>query len=156
MAEALMANDHFYVNASYYNNTDSDQPATITVEDNDDILRRDTGDEWLVHVTRFSCDTMTSLSYISANPDAFWEITALTAGGVPHERWEFVLNRDYATPRDLIDAMNLRNRYVLNGTIEAYRFQLDAGGGASTWLCTCTATWWTTGAGISRTGPQPQ
>ena len=47
MAEALLAKDHFYVNASYYNDTESDQPATIMVQDNDDIIRRDTGDDWL-------------------------------------------------------------------------------------------------------------
>ena len=34
MAEALLANDHFYVNASYFNETDSVQPATIMVQDN--------------------------------------------------------------------------------------------------------------------------
>ena len=128
MAEALIASDHFYVNASFYNDTESDQPATIMVEDNDDILRRDTGDEWLVHVTRFSCDSMTTLNYINADTSASWEIIAHNPDGAPSKKWNFVLNRNYATPRDLISAMNIRNRFVATGTIEAYRFQLDPGG----------------------------
>ena len=131
MAEALLANDHFYVNASYYNDTDSDQPATIMVEDNEDILRRDAGDEWLVHVTRFSCDSMTSLSYIKADPSAYWEIVCHDGTGFPRAVSEFVLLRDYATPRDLISAMNLKTRFVSFArkiAIESYRFELDAGG----------------------------
>ena len=86
MAEALISSDHFYVNASYYNDTESEQAATIVVEDNDDILRRDTGDEWLVHVTRFSCDSMSSLNYIEADPTATWQI-AIQDGGEALERF---------------------------------------------------------------------
>ncbi len=43
MAEALIAKDHFYVNASYYNDTNEDQDALISVKDNADILERREG-----------------------------------------------------------------------------------------------------------------
>ena len=131
MAEALIASDHFYVNASYYNNTDTDQPARITVEDNDDIIRRDTGDEWLVHVTRFSCDSMTTLSYVKADPTATWQIVCHDGTGFPKAAFDFVLDHDYATPRDLIADMNIRTRFVeisRKSYVESYRFELDAGG----------------------------
>ena len=134
MAEALIAKDHFYVNASYYNDTETDQAAVITVEDKDDILRRDRGDEWLVHVTRFSCGSMNSLSYIEADVAATWQIIAKDGAGFSHQIWDFTLDRDFATPRDMISAMNMQSRWgVLGSTItsdkfEIYRFELDAGG----------------------------
>ena len=134
MAEALIAKDHFYVNASYYNDTETDQAAVITVADKDDILRRDQGDEWLVHVTRFSCDSMNSLSYIDADVNATWQIIAKDGAGFSHQIWDFTLDRDFATPRDMISAMNMQSRWgVLGATItsdkfEIYRFELDAGG----------------------------
>ena len=59
MAESLLAKDQFYINGSYYNDTEEDQDAVISVKDSADILNR--GDDWLVHVTRFSCDSMRSL-----------------------------------------------------------------------------------------------
>ena len=58
MADALLSADHFYVNASYYNDTDTVQKASITVKDTTNILDR--SDDWLVHVTRFSVDSMRS------------------------------------------------------------------------------------------------
>ncbi len=135
MAEALLAKDHFYVNASYYNNTDTEQNAIITVQDNDDILRRDTGEEWLVHVTRFSCDSMLSLVYIKANAAATWEIIATDGAGLGHHAFNFTLDRDYATPRDLIADMNMRTRFMESGQttagttyLECYRFEIDTGG----------------------------
>ena len=62
MADALLSAEHFYVNASYYNDTAIDQKARIVVQDTTNILDR--SDDWLVHVTRFSVDSMKSLSYI--------------------------------------------------------------------------------------------
>ena len=130
MAEALLAKDHFYVNASYYNDTETDQPATIMVQDNDDIIRRDTGDEWLVHVTRFSCDSMASLSYIAADPTATWQIAIQDGAGQATKVFNFTLDRDYATPRDLISEMNMFTRFMVinNETVECYRFEIDTGG----------------------------
>ncbi len=131
MAEALIAKDHFYVNASYYNDTDTDQPATIMVEDNEDILRRDEGDQWLVHVTRFSCDSMTTLSYIKADLTATWEIVCHDGTGFPKAAFLYTLERDFATPRDFIASMNLRTRFVAIARkiyVESFRFELDAGG----------------------------
>ena len=39
MAEALLSKEHFYVNASFYNDTSEFQDATIRVEDTQDILK---------------------------------------------------------------------------------------------------------------------
>ena len=130
MAEALISSDHFYVNASYYNDTESDQAATIVVEDNDDILRRDTGDEWLVHVTRFSCDSMSSLNYIEADPTATWQIAIQDGSGDARKVFNFTLDRAYATPRDMLSDMNMFTRFLAinNESIECYRFEIDTGG----------------------------
>ena len=134
MAEALLAKDHFYVNASYYNDTNEDQDALISVKDNADILERSEG--WLVHVTRFSCDSMRSLAYIVADESATWNILVKNQNGSVTHAWDFVLDRDYATPHDLIGEMNMKSRYMnaatsgvfVNKHWEAYRFEIDAGG----------------------------
>ena len=134
MAEALLAKDHFYVNASYYNDTNEDQDALISVKDNADILERSEG--WLVHVTRFSCDSMRSLAYIVADESATWKILVKNQNGSVTHAWDFVLDRDYATPHDLIGEMNMKSRYMnaatsgvfVNKHWEAYRFEIDAGG----------------------------
>ena len=54
MSEALISKEHFYLNASQYNRTASDVTANIHVQDTQDILEQNA--DWLVHVTRFSCD----------------------------------------------------------------------------------------------------
>ena len=131
MADALLSADHFYVNASYYNDTDTVQKARITVKDTTNILDR--SDDWLVHVTRFSVDSMKSLSYIETDLSAYWEIRLHNEGGVSTNTYNFVLDRDYATPQDLIEAMNMGGATIdvagLVSTIySAYRFELDAGG----------------------------
>ena len=128
MADALLSADHFYVNASYYNDTAVDQKARIVVQDTTNILDR--SDDWLVHVTRFSVDSMKSLSYIEANLSAYWEIRLHNENGVSTNTYNFVLDRNYATPQDLIEAMNMGGATVsLSDTIySAYRFELDAGG----------------------------
>ena len=66
-------------------------------------------DDWLVHVTRFSCDSMVSLPYIEADPTARWEIKVFGGDHVGFETFNFVLDKDFATPRDLIDAMNINS-----------------------------------------------
>ena len=79
MADALLSDNHFYVNASYYNDTATDQKARIVVKDTQNILDR--SDEWLVHITRFSVDSMKSLSYIESDLNAYWEIRLHDAEG---------------------------------------------------------------------------
>ena len=64
MAEALLSREHFYINGSQFNDSDQAQNAVITVKDSNDILRD--SEDWLVHITRFSCDSMISLPYIEA------------------------------------------------------------------------------------------
>ena len=97
MAEALISKDHFYINCSQYNNSDTNQNAAISIEDSSDILDR--SEDWLVHVTRFSCDSMISLPYIEADPTARWEIKVFGVDHVGNETFNFVLDKDYATPR---------------------------------------------------------
>lgn len=128
MAESLLAKDQFYINGSYYNDTEVDQDAVISVKDSSDILNR--GDDWLVHVTRFSCDSMRSLAYIVADTSATWSIIAKDTTGSSTHVWDFALDRDYATPHDLISEMNMKGRYMTTGTKtwEVYRFEIDAGG----------------------------
>ena len=128
MADALLSADHFYVNASYYNDTDTVQKASITVKDTTNILDR--SDDWLVHVTRFSVDSMRSLSYIETDLSAYWEIRLHNEQQVSTNTYNFVLDRDYATPQDLIEAMNMggATRRVTSTIYSAYRFELDAGG----------------------------
>ena len=72
MAEALLSREHFYINGSQFNDSDQAQNAVITVKDSNDILKD--SEDWLVHITRFSCDSMISLPYIEADPAARWEI----------------------------------------------------------------------------------
>ncbi len=128
MAESLLAKEQFYINGSYYNDTEEDQDAVISVKDNADILNR--GDDWLVHVTRFSCDSMRSLAYIVNDTSATWAIIAKDTAGSSTHVWDFVLDRDYATPHDLISEMNMKGRYMTTSgkTWEVYRFEIDAGG----------------------------
>ncbi len=98
------------------------------MKDTTNILDR--SDDWLVHVTRFSVDSMKSLSYIETDLSAFWEIRLHNEAGVSTNTYNFVLDRDYATPQDLIEAMNMGGATVsISDTIyTAYRFELDAGG----------------------------
>ena len=128
MAESLLAKDQFYINGSFYNDTDEDQDAVITVKDSADILNR--GEGWLVHVTRFSCDSMRSLAYIVADTSATWSIIAKDTAGTSSHVWDFTLDRDYATPHDLISEMNMKGRYMTTNRDkwEVYRFEIDAGG----------------------------
>ena len=142
MAEALISKDHFYMNASYYNDTSTDQSAVIHVEDTQDILQRNDG--WLVHVTRFSCDSMNSVMFVEKDLTATWEIRVVDDRDRCIHEFDFQLNRDYATPADLIDAMNLQGRsmklnrtpvaqhvgmFTMGGNLrEMYRFELDAAG----------------------------
>ena len=131
MAEALISKDHFYINCSQFNETDTKQNAAISVQDSSDILDR--SEDWLVHVTRFSCDSMVSLPYIEADASAVWEIKVFGTDHVGLETFNFKLEKDYATPRDLIDAMNYKSRFrpalsLLHEAYETYRFSIDAGG----------------------------
>ena len=132
MADALISAEHFYVNASYYNDTDTEQDAIIHVTDNDDIINRD--DSWLVHITRFSCDSMGTLAYIERDDTATWQILCYNEHQECVERFDFVLAKNYATPADLIDDMNLKSRFKKAPDVqyeeyhELYRFELDAGG----------------------------
>ena len=65
------AKEHFYLNGSVYNNSETDK-AVIQIEDTNDILQ--SNDDWLVHVTRFSCDAMKSLTYVEKDESATWTI----------------------------------------------------------------------------------
>ena len=131
MAEALLSREHFYINGSQFNDSDQAQNAVITVKDSNDILRD--SEDWLVHITRFSCDSMISLPYIEADSSAVWEIKVFGTDHVGLETFNFKLEKDYATPRDLIDAMNYKSRFrtalsLLHEAYETYRFSIDAGG----------------------------
>ena len=98
MAEALLSEDHFYINGSQFNNTKVAQSAVIVVEDSDDILNRT--EDWLVHVTRFACDSMVSMPYIEADATARWEIKVFGTDHSGLETFNFTLENDYATPQD--------------------------------------------------------
>ena len=126
MAEALLSKEHFYVNAQYYNDTSEDQDATIHVEDTQDILKG--ADNWLVHVTRFSVDSMKSLPYTEIDPSAVWEIRLHDEHAVVLNTFNFILDRPYMTAQDLVSAMNLESRFVqtpnssVPSTLERFRF----------------------------------
>ena len=138
MADALLAQDHFYINASQYNNTNSVTDAVIEVSDSTDILDR--SDEWMVHITRFSCDSMASLPYIEADATARWEIKVFDDHFLALETFNFIMDRDFATPLDLVSSMNVKGRFRAppgrtrvggvdsTATYETYRFSIDAGG----------------------------
>ena len=131
MAEALLSREHFYINGSQFNDSDQAQNAVITVKDSNDILKN--SEDWLVHITRFSCDSMISLPYIEADPTAIWEIKVFDERDIALETFNFVLEKDFATPRDLISSMNVKGRFrpplsILQDAYECYRFIIDAGG----------------------------
>ena len=139
MADQLLSKDHFYLNCSRWNDSDVDQPATIHVSDTSDILTRSDG--WMCHVTRFSVDSMKSLVFVEKDETASWEITIVSDVGTPTDTFTFILDRDYATPQDLIDEMNMTGRFRkthLNlqahpvawegDYYEMYRFELDPAG----------------------------
>ena len=139
MADALLSKEHFYVNASYFNDTDVDQEAVIHVQDNSDILNR--SDDWLVHITRFSCDSMQSLPYIVKDDTAKWEITIFDWQNHPVRSFNFQVDRDFYTPQALLTEMNMNGRTLTlpsfsttrtttNTTVqlEMFRWQIDADG----------------------------
>ena len=140
MADALLSKEHFYVNASFYNDTDVEREAVIHVQDNQDILNR--SDDWLVHITRFSCDSMQSLPYIVKDNTATWSITAFNEESHPTRTYKFQLDRDYFTPQALVEAMNVPGRTiketVVTGdvslgqlqpeVVEMFRWQIDPEG----------------------------
>ena len=131
MAEAFLSREHFYINGSQFNDSDQAQNAVITVKDSNDILKD--SEDWLVHITRFSCDSMISLPYIEADPTAIWEIKVFDERDIALETFNFVLEKDFATPRDLISSMNVKGRFrpplsILQDAYECYRFIIDAGG----------------------------
>ena len=125
MSEALISKEHCYLNASQYNSGTSDVTANIHVQDTQDILT--TNADWLVHVTRFSCDAMNAITYVEKNISAYWEIRVLSDDMAIKETFNFVLDKDYATPQALVEAMNETGRKG-HGLVEAYRFQIDAEG----------------------------
>ena len=97
MADALISKEHFYLNGSIYNKTDTDQDAVILIEDTNDILQ--SSDDWLVHVTRFSCDAMKSLTYVEKDESATWTIRVANNLGEVKQTYVFVLDQDFATPQ---------------------------------------------------------
>ena len=137
MAEALLSKEHFYINAQYYNDTSIDQDATIHVEDTQDILKG--SDNWLVHVTRFSVDSMKNLPYTEIDTSARWEIRLHDEHKVVLNTFNFILDRHYMTAQDLVSAMNMDSRFVQTSNtsssssvenfrldaIESYRFVID-------------------------------
>ena len=128
MSEALISKEHFYLNASQYNSGTSDATANIHVQDTQDILAQNA--DWLVHVTRFSCDAMNAITYVEKNVSAYWEIRVLSDDMAIKETFNFVLDKDYATPQALVEAMNETGRMLIegHGTVEAYRFQIGPEG----------------------------
>ena len=128
MSEALISKEHFYLNASQFNSGTSDVTANIHVQDTQDILAQNA--DWLVHVTRFSCDAMNAITYVEKNVSAYWEIRVLNDDMAIKETFNFVLDKDYATPQALVEAMNEAGRMLAegHGSVEAYRFQIDAEG----------------------------
>ena len=137
MAEALLSKQHFYVNCQFYNDTEEDQDATIHVEDTQDILKG--SDNWMVHVTRFSVDSMVSLPYTEVDQSASWEIRLYDEHSVIKKTFTFVIDRHYMTAQDLVGAMNMSSRFILPANrlpafesgraagfeVEAYRFEID-------------------------------
>ena len=128
MSEALISKEHFYLNASQYNSGTSDTTANIHVQDTQDILAQNA--DWLVHVTRFSCDAMNAITYVEKNVSAYWEIRVLSDDMAIKETFNFVLDKDYATPQALVEAMNETGRMLIegHGLVEAYRFQIGPEG----------------------------
>ena len=137
MADALLSKEHFYVNASYYNDTDAEREAVIHIQDNQDILNR--SDDWLVHITRFSCDSMQSLPYIVKDNSATWVITAFNEENSPTRTYKFILDRNYFTPQALVEAMNVPGRTIretvetetdatAEEVVEMFRWQIDPEG----------------------------
>ena len=113
MSEALISKEHFYLNASQYNSGTSDATANIHVQDTQDILAQNA--DWLVHVTRFSCDAMNAITYVEKNVSAYWEIRVLNDDMAIKETFNFVLDKDYATPQSLVEAMNETGRMLIEG-----------------------------------------
>ena len=128
MSEALISKEHFYLNASQFNSGTSDTTANIHVQDTQDILEQNA--DWLVHVTRFSCDAMNAITYVEKNVSAYWEIRVLNDEMAIKETFNFVLDKDYATPQALVEAMNETGRMLIegHGLVEAYRFQIGPEG----------------------------
>ena len=128
MSEALISKEHFYLNASQYNSGTSDTTANIHVQDTQDILEQNA--DWLVHVTRFSCDAMNAITYVEKDVSAYWEIRVLNDESAIKETFNFVLDKDYSTPQALVEAMNETGRMLIegHGIVEAYRFQIDPEG----------------------------
>ena len=135
MADALISANHFYMNCSYYNDSNEYRRAVIKIDDTDDILTR--SENWLVHVTRFSVDSMVSVAFTEIDLSASWEIAIEDGDGVTRAEFEFVLDTEYATPADLVDAMNLPGRFVMltsrvpranAAALEMYRFEIDNSG----------------------------
>jgi len=139
MAEALLSKQHFYVNCQFYNDSENDQDDTIHVEDTQDILKG--SDNWMVHVTRFSVDSMVSLPYTEVDDSAKWEIRLYDEHSVIKKTFNFIIDRHYMTAQDLISAMNMTSRFILPDNrspeyesgrdsgfeVEAYRFEIDTG-----------------------------
>ena len=69
MADQILATTHFYLNGSMYNSSDIDKPAEIHVQDTSDIIVR--SDNYMVHVTRFSVDTMRSLVFVNGKSQLY-------------------------------------------------------------------------------------
>ena len=54
---------------------------------------------------------MKSLVFVEKDETASWEITIVSDVGTPTDTFTFALDRDYATPQDLIDEMNMTGRF---------------------------------------------
>ena len=113
MSEALISKEHFSLNASQYNSGTSDTTANIHVQDTQDILEQNA--DWLVHVTRFSCDAMNAITYVEKDVSAYWEIRVLNDESAIKETFNFVLDKDYSTPQALVEAMNETGRMLIEG-----------------------------------------
>ena len=66
--ETVTASDVWYMNASFLNETSTDQPARIRIRDKQNILERRR--PYMVAVSRFTVSGNTTLYYRPSNPDA--------------------------------------------------------------------------------------
>ena len=113
MSELVDAPNSFYINASQYNSSDEPVPATIQVEDRQDILKQSSG--WMVNVVRWTVDTQSTLNYLPADSTAtltmeLFDYTAATqntesAQDIKETR-TFILNAPQSTVSEFLTNLN--------------------------------------------------
>ena len=73
--ETIRSDQTFYLNGSYFNDTDKEQPCEVLVTDDSDIISK--SEDYNIHIVRFAVDTFNSMYFIKGDTSRYITVQVL-------------------------------------------------------------------------------